>query len=373
VCGVILCTLAHPAYAQEAGKQDPWSMNVSLSGSYEGNALFTGPNGDEEFSHQVQATLGRAWLLKRGSARLSFGGAQPFYNKSTSLNDFTYNVGSGLSFALTRRLAWTGSANLSSGFARDSKELIDAGLVLPSVTVRSGSSSSTFGYLLTRRTTLSWTVNQSGVGFSSVLFSGGSTIGSTVGLSRKISHSQAISVTQQYQWTSVAGTGQGINGVMGTWQGSFGRDWSIHAGGGVSGYRVPAIDDFHASMTMTAGITKPLARGQSLSANYDRGVEQTYGLDAGNHLVDNVTGAYTLELTRNVSTNFSGTYSRGWNPLTPEVKIIGQVGNANISYQMTSKLRVGLGAAIYTRLAPPDGQITSYRMYTSLTYGTTWH
>src|SRR4030095_14902540 len=44
----------------------PWSFGAGLNGSYEGNALFTGPEGDEEFANQVFASLARGWALRRG-------------------------------------------------------------------------------------------------------------------------------------------------------------------------------------------------------------------------------------------------------------------------------------------------------------------
>src|SRR4051794_40491951 len=50
---------------------DPWSFGLGVNGSYEGNALFTGPDGNEEFAHMLQATLGRGWAFRRGGASLA--------------------------------------------------------------------------------------------------------------------------------------------------------------------------------------------------------------------------------------------------------------------------------------------------------------
>jgi hypothetical protein len=366
----LVAGLAPAAMAQTA-VDEPWSLNVSLAGSYEGNALFTGPTGDEEFSHRVQAAISRAWALERGSAALVGGASQNFYRKSTSLNDFTYNAGARFSYAVTRRLQWSMNGTVSSGLARDDKVLIDNGLVLPSVTARSGSASSAFAYQLTHRTQLSWSVTESGVGFSSAVFVGGTTLGSNLGIARQLTNTQSLSLVQQYQRTFTGDVQSGVHGLIGSWQGSYAR-WAIHAGSGINASADPATSHYRAVMAVSVGASRPLFRGQSFSAGYNRGIDQTFGVDQGNHVVDVVTGSYAIALSRSLGTAFGGSYSRGTSATSQDLRIEGETATASLSYQVTTKLAVGVGASIYSRTAPPEPRVTSYRMSTSLTYGTSW-
>jgi hypothetical protein len=372
LCSVCLCLLAPAAHAQTTtGSADVWSFNVGLNGSYEGNALFVGPEENEEFSHAVQANLSRNFTLRRGSANLVLSGNQYFYRESTSLNDFRYNVGGGLSHALTRRLQWAGNTNLSSGLARDSEVLTEAGLVLPSVSTRTSSSSSMFSYALSRRSQISWTVSQAGVGFSSGLFQGGSTLSSMVSWSRQVGRSQTLGISQDYGRTFTDAASTSVHGVFGTWSGTVGT-WTAHANVGVRPFSVPEEDGLRFTLGMSAGLTKPVRPGQSMGITYDRTISPTFGIDTGNHLLQAVTGNYTIALTRNVSTAFGGSYSRGSNPVTPDRRVEGQTGTASLTYRMTQQLGLMFATSLYSRKVPDAERATSYNMMTSLTYGFTW-
>jgi hypothetical protein len=366
----LLCGCAGAAAAQTTGG-DPWSFNVGVNGSYEGNALFVGPEEDEEFSHSVQANLSRNWTLRRGGANLTASGNQFFYRKSTSLNDFRYNAGGGLSYALTRRLQWSGSSVLTSGLARDAEVLTDLGLVLPSVTTRTSSSSSMFAYALSRRSQVSWTVSQAGVGFSSGLFQGGSTLSSAVSWSRQVGRSQTLGVSQNYGRTFSDEVNTSVHGVFGTWSGTAGT-WTAHTSLGVNPFTVPDEDGLRYSFGMSAGLTKPLRPGQTMGITYDRSITPTFGIDTGNHLLQALTGNYSIALSRNLSTAFGGSYSRGSNPVTPERRITGQTGTASVTYRVTSQLGVMFATSLYSRTLPEAERVTSYNMMPSLTYGLTW-
>src|SRR5262245_54107513 len=105
LCAVALCASVRSASAQAAAAE-PWSFAVGVGGSYEGNALFVGPEGDEDFSHSVTTALGRSFALKRGAVQLSANASQFFYRKTASLSNLRYGFGGSVSHALTRRLNW---------------------------------------------------------------------------------------------------------------------------------------------------------------------------------------------------------------------------------------------------------------------------
>lgn len=371
LCAVFVCSVAGVSQAQTAGTDRPWTFGVGVNGSYEGNALFAASEGEEEFSHSVAANLGRSWVLRRGSANLTAGGSQFFYRKSTSLNDFRYNLAGGFTHAITRRLQWSGTSSVSSGLARDSAVLVDAGLVLPSVSATSSSSSSMFSYALTRRSTVTWSLSQSGVGFSSGAFRGGSSLTSVLSYSRQVGRSQTIGVTQDYSRTFQDDASTTIQGYAGTWSGTMGS-WTAHGSLGVRPYSVPGEDGNRLTTGISAGVTRPVRPGQTMGVTYDRGITQTFGVDSGNHLVQSIAGNYSIALTRSLTSSFTGTYSRSHSPVTPERGLEGQTGSASLSYRLTPALALSVSSSIYSRLSTGTERATSYNTSVALSYAVGW-
>jgi hypothetical protein len=371
LCAAFVCGFARASQAQ-AGAAEPWSFGLAVNGSYEGNALFAASEGEEEFSHSVSANLARGWTLRRGSASLTGSASQFFYRKTTSLNDFRYNAAGSLSHALTRRLMWSGSGAVSSGLARDAELLTDAGLVLPSVSTRSSSSSSMFSYALTRRSQLSWSLSQAGVGFSSGLFRGGTSLTSVLSYGRQVGRSQTIGITQDYARSFSGDESTTIQGVSGTWSGTMTGDWTAHASVGVRPYSVPDEDGNRFTTGISAGVSKPVRPGQTMGVNYDRTVTQTFGVDTGNHLVQSVSGNYSIALTRTLSTSFAGTYSKSHNPLSPDQGLEGQTASASLAYRVTPSLALSISSAMYSRALSGSDRATSYNTGVSLSYGTSW-
>jgi hypothetical protein len=370
MCAACVLSVASAVHAQTSSTGDPWTFSVGLNGSYEGNALFVGPDEEEEFSHSLAANLGRNWVLRRGSAQLGASASQYFYRETTSLNDFRYNVGGSFSHAITRRLTWALGSNVSSGLARDAEVLIDSGVVLPSVETRTSSSSSNLSYALSRRSQLAWSVSQSGVGFSSGLFQGGSTLGSSLSWSHGVGRSQSLGVSYDYSRAFMDDLDNTVQGVSGTWSGIVGT-WTAHASAGVRPYTIPEESGYRFSFGMNAGLTKPLRPGETIGVNYDRSVTSTFGLDAGNNLVQSVSGNYSRALTRSIGASVSGSYSLSNDPVT-ELESSGQTAAASLSYRVTQRLGVSVSGSFYSYEIPASERVSSYNMTTGLTYGFSW-
>jgi hypothetical protein len=374
MCAACVLSLAPAVHAQTTATGaagDPWSFSVGLNGAYEGNALFVGPDQEEEFSHSVAANLGRNWVLRRGSAQLGASASQYFYRETTSLNDFRYNVGGSFSHAITRRLTWSLGSNVSSGLARDAEVLIESGVVLPSVETRTSSSSSNLSYALSRRSQLGWSVSQTGVGFSSGLFQGGSTLGSVLSWTHGVGRSQSLGLSYDYSRAFIDDLDTTtVQGLSGTWSGIVGT-WTAHASAGVRPYTVPEESGYRFSFGMNAGLTKPLRPGETIGVNYDRSVTSTFGLDAGNNLVQSLSGNYSRALTRSLGASVSGSYSLSSDPVT-ELESRGQTAAASLSYRVTPRLGVSVSTSFYSYTIPASERVSSYNMTTGLTYGFSW-
>jgi hypothetical protein len=354
----------------EAAVDEPWVLSLGVTGSYEGNLLFTGTtDGENDYSHGLVAGLTKAWKLRRGGAALGASASQSFYRDTASLNDFRYNVSGSISHMITRRLIWSGSAATSSGLARDSQLLTDSGFVLPSVTARSSSSSSTLSYALSPKTHLSWFLAQSGVGFSG-LFAGGNSVSSTVSWSRSVGKSQTLGATQDYSHTFVDGADSEVYGFLGTWSLSAGNGWTAYASAGARPYSIPD-EGFRVSLGVSAGVTRPLRTGQAMGIFYSRSPEQSYGVTRTNNLVQTLSGNYTATLRRNLTAAFSGTFTFAKDPRQPDRQIKGQVGQFSLTYRLLRNLDASFGTALYSRVEN-DERVNSGSTYVGLNYVATW-
>jgi hypothetical protein len=386
--GLTAC-LSVPAHAQTAAQgpagaplpsaegtvDEPWSLSLGVNGSYEGNALFTGPqDGEQQFSHSLAAGLNRTWKLRRGGAAFGVSGSQPFYQDTTSLNDFRYNLSGTLAYLVTRRLTWVGGGSLSSGLARDSEVLTDSGLVLPSVTTKTSSAASAFSYMLTPKSTLSWSLAESGVGFDSILFRGGTTLSSALSYSRTVGASQTVGVVQDYSRTfGDDDPSANVYGFLGTWSMSAGHGWTTFASAGVRPYTVPEEDGYRMSFALNAGITRPLRPGQVVGVTYSKSIEQAFGLSTTNNLVQNLSGNYSITFRNNLSATFGGTLTFAQDPLNPDRQIKGQVASAGLSYRLMRNLAFSAGTSFYSRVDDVEqGRVNSTTTFMSLSYVTTW-
>jgi hypothetical protein len=363
-----------PANAQEQAPAEPWSFSVSVNGSYEENALFVGPTEDQkEFVHDVQGTLGRTWTLRRGNAQASLRGSQPFYRETASLNDFSYSVNGGMSYALTHRLSWSGSSALSSGLARQAEVLTEAGQVLPSTTVRSTTSASMFSYALSRRSQLGWTLSQQGVDFASAFFAGGSTVGSTTNWSRQMTAGQVLALTHGYQRTSGTVASQSIHSIAASWNTSF-RHWAVSASAGAAPYTVADQPGYRVSSIFSASVTRPVRRGHSLAASYSKSVQYAFGTASENRPTQTLSLTYALPLASKLSASISGSYARSLATTfeNADQLSIGQFGSAALTYALAPNFGISFGTTGFRRRDGDEPYISSYRMTLGVTYGTTW-
>jgi hypothetical protein len=352
---------------------EPWSFALGANGAYEGNALFTGPSEDKQFSHSLYASLGRSWRLRRGDAQFGLTATQAFYQDTASLNDFRYSLVGGLGHKITRRLTWSGNVSLSSGLARDSQVLTDDGIVLPSTTTaRTSTGASTFSYALTRESNLSWSLTTSGVGFSAAAFNGGTQLTTTGTYSRSVGRSQTVGASVDYSRSFDADLSSDVYGVFGTWSYSTTGGWVVTASGGVRPYSVPTENALRLTSAFAGGVTKPVRRNQTIGVMYSKSVEQTFGVNRANNLVQSVTANYGITLRRNLTASFAGTLAQSQDPQDADLSVLGQVAQGSLSYQVLRNLSISFGSSYYSRGVSSADRVTSTSTSLAVSYNTSW-
>jgi hypothetical protein len=354
-------------------RDEPWSFGLGVSGAYEGNALFAGPSDDNQMSNSIQASLARSWRLRRGDAQLSASASQAFYQQTASLDGFRYSLGAALGHPITRRLTWSGSVSMSSGLARDSEVLTDAGAVLPSTTTaRTSSGSSNFSYALDRRSNINWSLSASGAGFSSAEFHGGTNLGTAVTYSKSVGASQTLGATADYQRTFSGELQSDVYGILAVWAFNAGHGWTISASGGVTPYSVATEEGLQLTSSYSAGVTKPIRRNQTIGVTYAKSVGTALGLRDGNSLMQTLSASYGIVLHRNLSASFAGTLTDAADPTQTDRSDLGQVLQGNLSYRLLTNLSLSIGTSYFARETEPAARTTSTSTYLAISYNTTW-
>jgi hypothetical protein len=356
-----------------------WSLGAGVGSGYDSNALFAGPDGASDIATRVQVSLGRDWTLRRGSIRLGADVTRPFYRNAATLSTFTYNFAGRAAYMLTPRLSWSFGTNVNQARAPDSTLLAANGIVLPNVVARTGATSTQFSYAWSRKTNIGWGFSFQGVGFRATVFAsdplkGGTSFGSSANVTRQVSPSQTLGITQSYQRMYQDGGAAGVQAYMGTWQASLGRSWSIFASGGIRPYTIPGESGYRISPGASGGIRKTVREGQSVGISYERTMEQAFGEGGGSgtHLVETVGGNYSLTLSRKLVAEFGASYARGTYPLIPDLLLIGKLANASLGYQIATGLMLSAGSSLYIRQYTPQPAVSRYNITVALSYGTAW-
>jgi hypothetical protein len=363
--------LATDVRAQNAPIQ-PWSLTLGAGEAYDSNAGFSGPKGRGDTASNLQVGLGRSWTSRRGDMMFKGNAGQSFYRQITTLNQFTYGFVGSANYAITRRLSWTVGDSLSSNYARDIRVLTDAGLLLPTVITRSNSAATQLTYALTPKTGVRWKLAETNIGFSSRQFIGGANVTTSLGIERQMSRSQTLGVTHSFQRTFSNGEQSVIQSLLGTWQATAGKVVTLNATAGLRSYTLPGQRGYRFSPGGSLGLRARPSKSHTLGLTYERIIEQTFGLSNRTHLVHLVTANYGLSLGTRLAFELGGSYSRGTDPLLPNLRILGQLGTASIRYSATPKLGVVITSSAFGSTFDPFPTVKDYRTMMSLTYGTAW-
>src|SRR4051812_37021544 len=77
------------AQAQEsaAAASGEWTISGNIDEAYDSDVLFSGTEGNGDWSTRLGGSLGRSWLLHRGDISLNGSATQLLYRTATSMNN----------------------------------------------------------------------------------------------------------------------------------------------------------------------------------------------------------------------------------------------------------------------------------------------
>jgi hypothetical protein len=373
---ILIANVASAQFIQTAGTQPstatPWSLSAGVNESYEDNVQLT-DGGSGALGSAIHGALARDWALGRGRGnfRLSGDASQTFYRDEPNLNQFSYGGNLAVSYAITRRLAWTLGDSVSQGYAQDATVLTDQGVVLPKVLTRTNSASTQFAYELSPRSQMQFGLAAQQVSFTTSDFVGGSAYSTRLSYSHQVGMAQRIGLAGDYQQSTTLGTTETNLSVQGTWQRPIGRDAGLTASAGVRPYTVSGSTGYRFAPTVTAGLSTHVRQTDTVAVSYARTIEQAFGF-GHTYQSDIVALSYGLSPTRKLGLDFGGNYGRSTDPIDPTVGFTGETASASLKYALLRSLSMTASYGLFSRTEKPGPAVTSSRVIVSLAYGMTW-
>jgi len=359
-----------PEEEKPRGEGPPiWLFSLGASQSYESDVQFSGTTGNGDWSQRLDGRGGRRWTLRRGHIDAGGDVSQVFYRRANGLNRLMYGLNANMSYDLTRRLHFSASEFMSLGYSENSAPLVTAGLLYPRVLTRTNVASTAIVYQMTPRTTVSGDVSQTTVTFPDSI-TGGLSNGTSVivrgAMSRTLTKTQSVGVS--FGNTFSSGTTGDIQGLLGTWQGSWGRRLTLNGALGIRPYTLPGETGHRFAPGGSFGVTSRFGRGQSLSASYERAVEQAYGL-ARTHLAHRFNGNYGIAASRRLSFEAGASYGVNSYPQDVNYSLDGTTLTTGMQYRLLGDIFLSAGYGLWSRHESGISLGTTYRTFVSLSYG----
>jgi hypothetical protein len=358
----------------------PWSLRFGVNEVFESNVRGT-PVAVADAGSQLDAAIARSWTLQRGTINIIGNAGQTFYRQATSLNLFLYGVGVNASYKVSPRVFWDVSDTLTTSYAQDTTALLrDSGLLPAKLLTHLNTVSSALLYDVSPRTQISWRLGEQRVSFDSSQFGPSTTFTTAVNIARKVSRSQTVGITDEYQRADAIGSGI-TEGLLGTWQQTIGKDVNLTGTGGIRLYTLPDRSGFRSAPSGSVGFSARVRHDDAFSLRFERFVEQALGNQT--HLSDQVWAGYGVTLGR-LSLNAAGNYGRGIFPLDPGHKRSGETGTVGARCLLVRDLFLAVGSSFYKRIdtspsagtlvtnAAPDLPVTGHTTTISLMYRRTW-
>ncbi|MEO6236667.1 MAG: hypothetical protein ABIQ52_06675 [Vicinamibacterales bacterium] len=281
----------------------------------------------------------------------------------------SYGFGAGGSYSLTRRLSWRASESLSSSLAQDSEILTTGGTVLPGVVARTNVASTSLGYLVSPKVQLEASVSETSVLFPGSEYQDGSSVAVQTRVSRQVGKNQSVGVSFGTAFSS--GTTGDIQGLLATWQRTFGRDLTLSATGGVRPYVLYGVSGYQFAPGGSFALGKRWVRGQSFTIAYERAVEQAFGFNR-THLAHRINAGYAFALGRQMALDGTANYGLNTYPQIAGFQMGGRTATAGVRYLLRSQLSLGATVGVWNKFETGAPATTIYRAGVSLSYGGAW-
>ena len=201
-----------------------------------------------------------------------------------------------------------------------------------------------------------------------LLLQGGSAFSSGVSVSRLMSHSDQVGISQQYTTTlNNIGEQSATYTAHATWSRPLAALYSISAEGGFDGYLTPGKSGV--SLAPTGAVTvMRRTRAGSIGLGYSRNIE-VFGL--ATHVSSSFNPSYNVVVGRRLNLSLTGRAVKNTYPVDPSLEYSALIGTASVQCTLPGNL---IASGNYTYWRRQSLQALTYlnNSSISLSYGKTW-
>ena len=342
-----------------------WDYSVGVSEAYESNPQGTPGGGASDTLTRVAGSVGRSWMLRRGSASFSGSASDVYYSSGNGPDSFNYGVGFGFGYMLTHRISWHAGESLSSVMSLDSAVLAGSGLASPNLQTRTNVLSTGISYQASPKVQVDVSASETSVGFPGGELSNGSSLTLQSRVTRTIGRDQLVGFSVGNTF-STGQTGD-IQGILGLWQRTIGR-WTLNASGGIRPYQLYGEPGTKFAPGGSFAVNKRLIRGQSFSGSYEYAVEQAFGFNR-THLANRFNAGYGQAVGRSVKLEAGLSYGINTYPQIPNYHLGGWTATLNGRYIVARQLSIGVNYGFWNTFETGQPQFNNYRAGIFVSYG----
>ena len=150
------------------------------------------------------------------------------------------------------------------------------------------------------------------------------TIAGQGGYTRQIKETQSIGVSFSTAYSD--GNTGNVLGLFGTWEGRFGRGFTLNAAGGVRPYQLDGVSGYRFAPGISLGLGQRVARNHAFALTFEHTVEQAYGFDRTT-IADRINANYEFTIGRRLSLSGGANYGSSTDPRVAGYRLDGLTGS----------------------------------------------
>lgn len=368
--GVLLVRSAETE-AQVAPPPSSWVLVGHFRETYDTNPFVRGTGlGEGSFVHRTGLDFRRVITKPRGHLDLGGQGSAVIYQTASQFNYFEYGATGAGSYLLSPRSRLSFTQDFASSYRYRGLLLGDSTQLLPPVRTRVSATTAGLELKLSTRTTLGIRSGYRYASFDSPTLVDGSSLRGGLGLARRISTRDSLTLDYGVQRISHGGFSAFIQTLAAGWTRAFGEGAAAQVTGGMSYYERSGAAVATWRWYGTAGVDKTFGK-VSIGAHYSHAITQAFGLGR-DRVVDAVRGTFRVAFTRRFALATSGAYGYSKDPVLGEFLFETVSANGALNFQAARHLGLSAGYAYRHRRNPAAMALTSQQVFVSLSAGWQW-
>lgn len=348
-----------------AAREPRWSFTLGAQEAWDSNPLFETAQAEESFVGELGATLSYRQRGRRGEMTLAADGSGRSYHALKGEQGLNYGAGLTGRYRLSSRAQASVLGRLGRTYTRSSRELTEAGLLLPLSRARTVTSSGSLDLRLASTTSLASEIRYDDVRFDSKTLVGGSQLRATSTLSHTLGGNDSLRLSYSYRSDFLPQDTRQTHTVSTGWSGVLWRRVSAGASLGVNLAR--------GESPSVGGSAHLVSRyqGGAVHLSYERSIGQAFGFGR-QRLFEVAAASLNHTLNRRLDLGAALSHSHSWDSSDPLFRLSTQSGTAGIGFALNRQFRLAVRYTLDRGESGTHAPVLSHQALLSVLYGVQW-